>query len=315
MNPNHKGRIVLAAGTGFLGKLLRRHLTDQGYEIIILTRSPSNPGEIKWDGRTIGPWAAELEDALALINLAGKSVNCRYNERNRKLIMDSRVESTRVLGEAIGHCHQPPPLWLNASTATIYKHSVTQETDEDSTDFSATPQARDAFSVSVAQNWEKTFYAASTPNTRKVALRISMVLGTEEGTVFRVLSRLTRLGLGGRMGSGNQYVSWIHESDFCHAIQRVLEDQNFQGAVNLTSPNPLPNREMMRILRRVCRRPIGLLATEWMLEFGAFFMRTETELILKSRRVVPRRLLDAGFNFAFPNFESAAEDLTAKLKT
>src|SRR5438270_973099 len=170
---NKPNRIILAGGTGFLGKILRRHLFAAGHEIVVLTRAPSKPGEVLWDGRTLGPWANDLEGSSALINLAGKSVNCRYNWRNRKLLMDSRIESTKVLGEAISRCAAPPRVWLNASTATIYKHSLTQNRDETSTDFSPTAEAKDAFSVSIAENWEKTFSAAQTPQTRKIALRTS----------------------------------------------------------------------------------------------------------------------------------------------
>jgi uncharacterized protein len=312
---NKPDRIILAGGTGFLGKLLRNHFSAAGKEIIVFTRTPSGPNETYWDGRSLGPWSAQLEGSLALINLAGKSVNCRYNTRNRKLIMDSRVESTRVLGEAIARCKHPPSMWLNSSTATIYRHSIDREQHENSHDFSATRAAKDAFSVSVATAWEEAFAKAVTAKTRKVALRISMVLGTEPGTVFRVLHKLTCRGLGGRMGSGKQYVSWIHESDFCRAIEWLIANESLSGPINIAAPNPIPNADMMRVLRRSCRASIGLPATASMLEIGAFLMRTETELILKSRRVVPRRLLDSGFAFLFPRFEDAVCDLLVKLRT
>ena len=308
------GRIVLAGGTGFLGKMLRREFSAARNEVVVFTRQPRSKGDIFWDGESLGAWASQLEGALAVINLAGKSVNCRYNERNRKLIMDSRTHSTRVLGEAIAKCQRPPLIWLNSSTATIYKHSIDLDRDETSREFGPTPQAKDAFSVSVAEAWEKTFEQARVGATRKVALRISMVLGTDEGTVFRVFSNLTRFGLGGRMGSGKQYVSWIHEVDFRRAINWIIAHENLEGPINLTAPSPVPNREMMQIFRRVWGMPIGLPATEWMLELGALVMGTETELILKSRRVVPRRLLESGFKFSFPKFEEAARDLEAKLK-
>jgi uncharacterized protein (TIGR01777 family) len=228
--------------------------------------------------------------------------------------MDSRINSTRVIGEAIRQCKKPPLAWLNCSTATIYKHSIDHAMDERSREFGATPEAKDAFSVKVTQEWEKALDQAQVPGTRKVALRISMVLGTDEGTVFRVLRRLTRLGLGGTMGRGNQYVSWIHEVDFCRAVQWILENETLAGPINMCAPHPISNREMMRIFRKVSGMPIGLPATTWMLEVGAFLMRTETELILKSRRVVPWRLLQSGFNFRFPDLESAVADLTKKLR-
>ena len=310
---SQRNRILLAGGTGFLGKILRRHFAESGLETVVLTRTPSVANEVHWDGRSLGSWAEQLEGALALINLAGKSVNCRYHARNRKLIIDSRVESTRVLGQAVAKCKSPPSLWLNSSTATIYRHSVDRDQDENSRDFAPTPEAKDAFSVSVATAWEDAFAAAAAPQTRKIALRTSMVLGTEPDTVFRVLHKLTALGLGGRMASGRQYVSWIHEQDFCRAIEWLIGQNSLSGPVNITAPGPIPNAAMMRVLRGACSKSIGLPATAWMLEIGAFMMRTETELILKSRRVVPRRLLDSGFTFLFPRFEDAVSDLMLKL--
>jgi uncharacterized protein (TIGR01777 family) len=203
---------------------------------------------------------------------------------------------------------------LNSSTATIYKHSLDRVMDEDSTDFSSTPEARDAFSVQVTRSWEQAFEEAVAPATRKVALRISMVLGTMEGTVFRVLRRLARAGLGGKMASGRQFVSWIHEEDFCRALEWLIKRTDLSGAVNITAPNPVPNLELTQTLRRVVGRRIGLPASRWMLELGAIFLRTETELILKSRRVVPRRLLASGFQFRFPTILAALEDLEEKVK-
>jgi uncharacterized protein (TIGR01777 family) len=240
-------------------------------------------------------------------------VNCRYNERNRRLILDSRVDSTRVLGEAILRCTKPPTVWLNSSTATIYKHLLERAMDERG-EIEATPEAKDAFSVEVAQAWERTFEAAQTPATRKVALRMAMVLGTQAGTVLDVLGRLVRSGLGGRMGTGRQYVSWIHEEDFCRAIEWLISQKDFCGVVNLAAPNPVPNRELMATLRSAYGKSFGLPAARWMLEVGAFFMRTETELIIKSRRVVPGRLLESGFDFRFPKLEEALTDLLPKMK-
>src|SRR5437879_1776650 len=211
-------KIVLAGGSGFLGRMLAQQFAAVGSEVIILTRTPGNgkPGiqEVRWDGMTLGPWASRLEGARAVINLAGRSVNCRYHAANRKLIMNSRVDSTRVLGEAIARCAAPPPVWLNSSTATIYKHSLDQSMDELTGEIAPTPEAKDEFSIQVATAWERALEEAETPRTRKVALRAAMVLGTAEGSVFRVLRRLARLGLGGRTGNGQQYVSWVHQNDF-----------------------------------------------------------------------------------------------------
>src|SRR5213596_553939 len=209
-------RVVLAGGSGFIGSFLREKIA-RDYDIVVLTRSPpENDGDIpqvRWDGRTLGEWTRELDGARALINLSGRSVNCRYNARNRRDILESRVETTRILGEASARSKEPPPVWLNASTATIYKHTFDRLMDEATGEIGATPEAKDAFSVEVARVWEQTLNEARTPATRKVALRTAMVLGRGKNSVFPVLRRLVRLGLGGKMASGQQFVSWIHEHD------------------------------------------------------------------------------------------------------
>lgn len=308
-------RIVLAGGSGFLGQALTTHFQKAGYEIAVLTRSPnaahSGIREIKWDACTLGNWAKELDGAAAVINLIGHSVNCRYTKRNRKLILESRVHSTRIIGEAIAKCKTPPPAWLNASTATIYKHTFGPAWNE-SGEIGATPEAKDEFSVEVATAWERALNDTLTPATRKVALRAAMVLGTGRNSVYPALRRLTRLGLGGKMGNGRQYVSWIHEADFCRAIEWLLVQNNFSGPVNICAPNPVTNAELMKAFREIFAVPIGLPAARWMLEIGAFCLRTETELLIKSRRVVPQRLLAAGFKFHFLFLRQALEDLTTK---
>jgi hypothetical protein len=308
------GRIVLAGGSGFLGCTLARHFTERCEEIVILTRVPRerrDAREVAWDGETLGAWAGELDGAAALVNLAGRSVDCRYHARNRRLILDSRLRSTRVLGEALARCARPPPVWLNASTATIYKHSFDRAMDEDG-EISATVEAKDAFSIEVARAWEETLHEARTPSTRKVALRAAMVLGSGNNSVLTVLRRLVRCGLGGRMGSGRQFVSWIHEEDFCRAVEWLIEREDMSGPVNVAAPGPVTNRELMRTLRELCKAPIGLPAPRWLLEVGAFFLRTETELVIKSRRVVPGRLVASGFQFRFPGVREALEDLCEK---
>jgi uncharacterized protein (TIGR01777 family) len=303
-------RIILAGGRGVLGQLLARKFIEGGDDIVVLTRRLRAGGsgrEVEWDGQTLGHWTDELETATAVINLAGRSVDCRYHARNRRLILESRVNSTRVLGEAIARCQSPPRVWLNSSTATIYRHTFGAAWDE-SGQIGATPEAKDAFSVEVAETWEKAFAAAAVPLTRKVVLRTAMVL-SRSGGVFPVLRRLVRLGLGGRMGHGRQFVSWIHEMDFVRAIDWLIGRDDFNGIVNVASPAPLPNADMMRRLRQALHRPVGLPAFRWMLELGAVMLRTETELIIKSRRVVPGRLLAAGFSFPHPTFDSALEEL------
>ena len=299
---SNRKRIVLAGGSGFLGQALAAHLGKSGHEIVILTRTPTprtdGPREVGWDGSAAGPWQHELEGALAVINLTGKSVNCRYTAANRKEILESRVNSTRCLGDAIGSCQTPPPVWLNASTATVYRHTFDTAWDEQG-QTEASAEAKDRFSVEVAWAWESALAEAASPQTRKVALRTSMVLGLSRNSVFPVLRRLTRLGLGGKLDSGRQFVSWIHELDYCRAIDWLLS-------------NPVTNAEMMRSMRAICGVPIGLPASGWMLELGALLMRTETELILKSRRVVPGRLLGSGFEFHFADIRQAFEDLNSK---
>jgi uncharacterized protein len=308
-------RLVLAGGSGLLGRLLARALAARGYEITVLTRSPQGGGHTRylpWDARTLGEWRRELEGAVAVINLAGRSVNCRYNAANRRLIMDSRVLSTRVLGEAIAACAEPPPTWLNASTATIYKHSFDRVMDETG-EIASDEEANDEFSLEVAQTWEQALAAAPTAATRKIPLRIGIVFSGEPGTVFSIFRRLVRLGLGGSMAGGRQYVSWIHQEDFCRAVEWILDHRALGGPVNIVAPNPVTNREMMAVFRQVCGLPIGLPAARWMLEIGAFFMRTESELMIKSRRVVPAKLIDSGFQFRFPTFQGALEEIEGRL--
>jgi uncharacterized protein (TIGR01777 family) len=307
-----KPRIILAGGSGFLGKALAAHFKARDFEVLVLTRSAGQADvtgrHVSWDARTIGPWQPELEGATALVNLTGKSVNCRYNRYNREEILCSRVDSTRVLGQAIAKCVRPPKVWLNASTATIYRHTFGDAWDEKGA-IEARSEAKDKFSIEVALAWEQALNEASTPRTRKVAMRMAMVLGLADNSVFPTLRRLVRLGLGGRMGSGRQFVSWIQQIDFCGAIEWLLNHEELEGPINIAAPNPIPNAEMMKVLRQVCHMPVGLPAANWMLEVGAFFLRTETELIIKSRRVIPNRLIESGFRFQVPTIEEAFKTL------
>lgn len=320
-------KLILAGGSGFLGGELARHFKKLDWDIVIPTRSPNSRKdgvrEIAWDAKTLGGWTSELEGASAVVNLTGRSVDCRYTAKNRREIMDSRVNSTRVVGEAIALCKTPPAVWLNSSTATVYQHTFGKPHDESSREMDSATDAKDAFSVEVAQAWERALFDESSQSlltsaatkTRKVALRTSMVLGLGRNSVFPVLRRLTKFGLGGRQGSGKQFVSWIHVADFCRAVEWIIAHDELSGPINQCAPNPLPNAEMMKCFREVCKMPIGLPATEWMLEIGAFFLRTETELIFKSRRVVPGRLLASGFEFRFPTFRDALVDLEMQFAT
>lgn len=309
-------RIVIPGGSGQVGTVLARAFARDGHDVVVLSRGARDgPGRsVRWDGRTLGDWAAEVDGADALINLAGRSVNCRYNAANRREIMDSRVASTHVVGEAIAAAQRPPPVWLQASTATIYADRYDAPNDERSGILGGDePGVPDTwrFSIDVARSWERATMAADTPATRTVLLRSAMVMSPDRGGVFDVLLSLVRRGLGGRAGHGRQYVSWIHHEDFVRAVRWLIEHGDVDGPVNVAAPNPLPNADFMRALREAWGARAGLPATRWMLEAGAVFMRTETELVLKSRRVVPGRLLEHGFAFGFPDWEQAARDLCA----
>lgn len=312
-----RGSIVLAGGTGFIGTFLRERLAADGYDVVLLTRLPvTDAGEIRqvlWDGRTLGDWKRELDGAQALINLAGRSVNCRYNEKNRREILESRVESTRILGKAVAQASNPPTVWLNASTATIYKHTFDQPMTETNGLIEASPEAKDAFSIQVARAWEQALNDAPTPATRKVALRTAMVFAANSGGVYRTLRSLARWGLGGPIAGGHQYISWIHEEDFSRALEWLFNDDGLSGPVNVASPNPIPQRDMARIILRERGMPFGMHATHSMLEMAALIHRTEAELILKSRRVVPAKLLESGFQFHFPNMEDAVHEIEVRL--
>jgi uncharacterized protein (TIGR01777 family) len=260
---------------------------------------------------TPGPWCRELEGASALINLCGRSVNCRYTARNRRRILESRIVPTRLLGQAVSLCAKPPEVWLNLSTATPYRHTLKSAWDERG-EIGSEPEAKDAFSIEVAIAWEEAFDAVVTPRTRKLALRSAMVLADHSNSVLPMLRRLVRLGLGGRMGSGRQFVSWIHERDFCRAVEWLIERRDMNGVFNVAAPEPVTNAQMMRKLRARFGWSFGLPAFRWMLEIGAFLLRTETELVIKSRRVVPGRLLSTGFKFDFPYFDAALSELALR---
>lgn len=312
-------RILLPGGSGHLGQLLARHFQAQGHAVTILLRHPANlPWRvIGWDGRTLADWVKEIDRTDVVINLAGRSVNCRYTHRNRREILESRIFSTEAIGHAIARSSSPPAIWMNMSTATIYRHALDHPMDETTGELGGhEPDAPSAwrFSIDVATQWEQALFSAVTPRTRKIALRSAMVMSAAPGGVFNTLLNLVRAGLGGAAGPGTQFVSWIHEADFTRAIDFLIAHQHLDGCVNLSSPTPLPNREFMRILRQAWGIRSGLRATGWMLAIGAFFLRTETELILKSRRVIPGRLLDAGFQFLLSDWNAAARDLTAQFR-
>lgn len=304
-------KILIPGGSGQIGALLKRAFVSTGDEVVVLSRKASDESK-RWDGKSLGNWTKHVDDADVVINLAGRTVNCRYTEENLRQMMDSRVDSTRVVGEAIAKSESPPKVWLQMSTATIYSHRFDAANDEAAGIIGGNESDAPAYwarSIDIAKAWELELDQADTPRTRKVALRTAMVMSPDKDGVFDVLCGLTRKWLGGRIASGKQYVSWIHEHDFVNAIRFLIENETINGPVNLASPGPLPQAEFQALLRRALGVRIGLPAMKWMAELGAVFMKTDTELILKSRRVVPGRLLDAGFEFRFPRWHQAARDL------
>ncbi|MFC4072011.1 TIGR01777 family oxidoreductase [Actinoplanes subglobosus] len=308
-------KIVIAGGTGQVGAILVRALTADGHDVVVLTRSPRGERQVRWDGSSLGDWAAEVDGSDVVVNLAGRSVSCRYTRDNLEAMMNSRVDSARVIGDAIAAAARPPAVWLQMSTATIYAHRFDAPNDESGGliggDEPGVPGYW-GYSVRIAKNWEAAQERAVTPHTRKVALRSAMVMSPDRGGVFDYLSWLARLGLGGPVAGGRQFVSWIHDHDFARAVRFLIERDDLTGAVNLAAPHPLPHRDFMRELRAAWRMPFGLPATRQMAEIGAFALRSDTELLLKSRRVVPGRLTDAGFTFDFPRWRTAAADLAAR---
>lgn len=302
-------KMVIAGGTGFLGQALVAHFLPKNYEIVILSRQEKkniqeNVRYVQWNAETIDIWITELEGADVLINLTGKSVDCRYTQKNKTAILNSRVQSTSILGKAIQACVVPPKVWINSSTATIYEHSLHQKMTEEKGSIGHD------FSMSVATAWEQAFFTCKTPRTFKIALRTSIVLG-KNGGAFIPLQNLVKFGLGGTQGKGNQKVSWIHEYDFCRAVAFLIDEHKY-GIYNITAPNPIPNKQFMKIIRDVMKIPVGLLQPVWVLKLGAKIIGTETELILKSRYVIPKKLVESGFKFNYPTVKEAITEITQR---
>lgn len=298
-------KLIIAAGTGFLGNVLIDHFRNKALEIVVLTRGNS---EIKntikyvhWNAKTLTGWESELEGADVLINLAGKSVDCRYTDKNKAEILASRIDSTRALNQAVLQCCNPPRHWLNSSTATIYRFSLDRQMDE------ATGEIGSDFSMDVAKAWERAFFETETPDTKKTALRTSIVLG-KNGGAFLPLKKLAQIGFGGAQGKGSQFICWIHEKDFARAVAFII-DKKLEGAVNVVSPLPVRNREFMQALRQRLSMPLGVGISETLLKLGAALIGTETELVLKSRNVIPKRLEDNGFKFEYNTIQKALANL------
>lgn len=315
-------KIIIAGGSGFIGEAMSNYFGKEN-SIVILTRATSNTMNnrnhykvvsqdnfqnvryIKWDGKTAGTWVAEIENADIIINLAGKTVNCRYNAKNRNEILSSRVDSTHVIGEAIRQCKSPPSLWINASSATIYRHATDRPQDE------FTGEYHDDFSVQVCKKWEAAFFAEETSATRKIALRMAITLGS--GGVLIPYFNLLKFGLGGRQGNGNQMYSWVHITDTCRMIEWIESHPELSGIYNCCSPNPVTNRVFMATIRKATSHRFGLPAPEWLLKIGAPIIGTETELVLKSRWVVPTKISKSGFRFSFPDLDTALDDIIKRV--
>lgn len=299
-------KLIISGGSGFLGSLLTHYFGDQFEEIVLLSRKQkphtNNIRTVLWDAKTFSGWEKEFEGADVIINMAGRSVDCRYNQKNKELIMNSRVDSTRIIGEAIAQCSHPPKVWLNSSTATIYRHSLDKEMSEENGEIGT------GFSVNVAKGWEKAFFTSNTPQTRKVALRTSIVLG-KNGGALQPIKKITQLGLGGKQGDGAQKFSWIHQSDFVRSIEFLIHSPALEGPFNIVAPEPSTNTELMQLMRQTLRVPFGLPSPKPLLEIGAFLIRTETELLLKSRNVIPQRLKEEGFIFEQPDLKKALQQL------
>ena len=319
-------KIVIPGGTGQVGGVLRRALARRGDDVVVLSRRPEELEDgvrhVVWDGRALGPWAAELDGADAVVNLAGRSVSCRYTDENLRQMMSSRVDSTRVVGEAIAQASTPPRVWLQMSTATIYADSRSRTDDLPHDERTGLMGGEEPdvplyweYSVRIARRWEEAQAKADLSGTRRVALRTAMVMTPDRGGVFDYLSWMARLGLGGPVDGGRQWVSWIHGEDFVRAVLFLLDRDDLQGPVNLAAPQPVQQRELMRALRHAWGGRPGLPATRLMAEIGAFALRTDTELLLKSRRVAPGRLLDAGFEFTHPAWDEAARDLAEQARS
>ncbi|WP_188049929.1 TIGR01777 family oxidoreductase [Flavobacterium sp. GP15] len=298
-------KLIIAAGTGFLGQGLINHFKNKFEEIVILTRGKSRNSDgikyVNWDAKTFSGWETELENTTVLINLAGKSVDCRYTKENQREILLSRIESTKILNQAVLNCKNPPKHWLNSSTSTIYRFSLDKQMDE------VDGEIGNDFSMNVAQSWEKAFFKTATPKTLKTALRTSIVLGKNGGALLPI-KMLAKIGFGGKQGKGNQFISWIHEIDFARAIDFIVEKEMI-GVVNIVSPEPIANTDFMSVLRKVIGAPFGIPISESLLKLGAVFIRTESELVLKSRNVIPKRLQENGFQFEFDTLEKALKDL------
>lgn len=295
-------KIIIAGGSGFLGENLEKYFSEKGNQVYILTRNPKRENEVYWDARTLDEWKNILENSDVLINLTEKSVDCRYHEKNKQEIHSSRIDSTKVLQQALDNCLNIPKVWLNASSATIYVHSEKHlNTEEDGI-------VGDDFSMNICKSWEEELFRIKNEKIRKVALRTSIVLG-KNGGAFPKLRQVTKSGLGGNQGRGDQKVSWIHIDDFCRVVEWIIDNENIGGAINVTAPQPLSNEDFMKKIRNQLKVPFGVSSPVWLLEIASIFLGTETELLLKSRNVYPEKLIANGFQFIHPNIDDTLQNL------
>lgn len=301
------GRVVLAGGSGFLGRALAGEFVREGYEVVVLTRRPSKVSrtsvrEVAWDGRNVcASWARELEGAAVLVNLTGRSVDCRHTAENRREIVESRLHSVEAVGRAVRACNEPPRVLVQAGSLAIYGDAGTRVCDEHA-------HAGRGFPVDVCLQWERAFDSLELPRTRKILLRIGFVMG-RDGGALPTLTRLARLYIGGAVGDGRQYISWLHVRDFCRLVLWCVERPEAEGVFNATGPCPVTNAEFMCELRCALKRPWSPRTPAWLVHLGAFFLRTEGELALTGRRCIPDRLVEMGFKFIYTNLESALADI------
>lgn len=300
-------KVVITGGTGFIGKSLAKFLSEKGFEVVVIGRSASvSKNGIKsaqWDGKTLGKWTEELEEAAAVVNLAGKSVDCIKTKANREEILNSRIDSTKIIGQALYQCKNPPPVWVQMSTAHIYGDPHKEKITED------TPLGEEGLAPTVGKAWEKALLDYKPEPIREVRLRTSFVIGKNGGALVSLI-KIARMGLGGRVGSGEQGISWIHEYDLNQIILQSIEDTHFEGAYICSAPTPVSQAEFMKTLRSVLNIPIGLPSPIWLTRLGAnLVFRTDPELAIYGRYVVPKRLLNQGFQFKYQVLKTALEEI------
>jgi len=302
-------RLVIPGGSGFLGLKLARYFIKKGWKVTILSRSKKLAyGKInflQWDGKTLGDWAKVIDGADVVVNMAGRTVNCRYNDENKRQILDSRIDSTSVLGQAIGQAVKKPSLWINSSSATIYEDTRGDLPANDEYN----GKIGNDFSPGICKAWEKEFAAAAVPNVRKVALRTAIVIGKEPGGALEYLINLTKLWLGGTQGKGDQFISWVHLEDFARVVEFIIEKEHISGVINCAAPAPVTNKDFMAKLRKEVGRSWGLPMPKFLLEIGVLLLRTQTELVLKSRKVISKRLEEEGFEFEFNTVDEAFKEI------